>query len=107
MRYPRPVETLTVDLKSRAIDEGFDLVGVAEAAKSRSSGDLERWLDLGMHGEMAAFDSVVQIRENGKVVTMSLKRFQQRRDLVVLSSFLGKELRLVHPKRVADANQPA
>jgi len=68
MRYPRPVETLTVDLKSRAIDEGFDLVGVAEAAKSRSSGDLERWLDLGMHGEMAYMARTRRVRSDPRLL---------------------------------------
>ena len=42
----------TADLKHRALSEGFDLVGVAEAARARSAGHLERWLDSGMHGEM-------------------------------------------------------
>ena len=52
MRYPRRVDVLTADLKRRAINEGFDLVGVAEAGRARSAGNLERWLDAGMHGEM-------------------------------------------------------
>jgi len=53
MRYPRRVGTLTSELKSRAFEEGFDLVGVAEAGPARSAGKLGRWLDAGMHGEMA------------------------------------------------------
>jgi epoxyqueuosine reductase QueG len=47
------VESLTADLKRQALDEGFDLVGVAEAGEARSTANLERWLDGGMHGEMA------------------------------------------------------
>ncbi len=44
---------MTTGLKRRAIDEGFDLVGVADAGRAQSAGNLERWLDAGMHGEMA------------------------------------------------------
>jgi epoxyqueuosine reductase len=43
---------LTADLKRRAIDEGFDLVGVAESSSARSANHLERWIEAGMHGEM-------------------------------------------------------
>jgi epoxyqueuosine reductase len=52
MRYPQPVDALTVELKRRAHAEGFDLVGIAEAGAAHSASDLERWLDAGMHGEM-------------------------------------------------------
>ena len=44
---------LTDDLKRRAIDGGFDLVGVAASGTADSAPALERWLDLDMHGEMA------------------------------------------------------
>jgi epoxyqueuosine reductase len=43
---------LTDDLKRQAISEGFDLVGVAQAAEAEGAGHLESWLDAGMHGEM-------------------------------------------------------
>jgi epoxyqueuosine reductase len=46
------VETLTTELKRRALDEGFDLVGVAKAGAAQSTANLERWLGAGMHGEM-------------------------------------------------------
>jgi epoxyqueuosine reductase len=46
------VNRLTADLKRVAIDCGFDLIGVAEAAVARSAGHLERWLEAGMNGEM-------------------------------------------------------
>jgi len=62
------VETLTVDLKRRAIDEGFDLVGVAEAAEARSAGDLERWLDLGMHGEMGYMARTRRVRSDPRLL---------------------------------------
>ena len=52
MRYPRSVQTLTTELKRRALADGFDLVGIAEAGAARSATHLERWLDAGMHGEM-------------------------------------------------------
>jgi len=53
MRYPSPVKDLTDDLKHRALEEGFDLVGVAASGPARSAPSLERWLALDMHGEMA------------------------------------------------------
>jgi epoxyqueuosine reductase len=53
MRYPSPVKDLTDDLKQRALEEGFDLVGVAASGRARSAQSLERWLTLDMHGEMA------------------------------------------------------
>jgi len=53
MRYPSPVKDLTDDLKHRALEEGFDLVGVAASGPARSAPTLERWLALDMHGEMA------------------------------------------------------
>ena len=42
----------TDELKHRARDEGFDLVGIAAAGKAQGSKHLRRWLDRGMHGEM-------------------------------------------------------
>ena len=59
---------LTVDLKRRAISEGFDLVGVAEAAKARSVGNLERWLDAGMHGEMAYMARTRRVRSDPRLL---------------------------------------
>jgi epoxyqueuosine reductase len=47
------VDDLTIELKQRALAEGFDLVGMAEAGAARSTDQLERWLDVGMHGEMS------------------------------------------------------
>jgi epoxyqueuosine reductase len=44
---------LTIDLKNRALEEGFDLVGVAAVGATRTEPDLLRWLEAGMHGEMA------------------------------------------------------
>jgi epoxyqueuosine reductase len=59
---------LTADLKRRAASEGFDLVGVAEAAKARSVGNLERWLDAGMHGEMAYMARTRTIRSDPRLL---------------------------------------
>jgi epoxyqueuosine reductase len=56
------VETLTATLKRRALKEGFDLVGVAAAGPARSSTQLERWLDAGMHGEMAYMARTQRVR---------------------------------------------
>ena len=46
------MDRLTRDLKSTALEEGFDLVGVADAGPARTVPDLVRWLDAGMHGDM-------------------------------------------------------
>ena len=59
---------LTTDLKSRAITEGFDLVGVAEAAKAHSAGNLERWLDAGMHGEMGYMARTLHVRSDPRLL---------------------------------------
>jgi len=62
------VNRLTADLKRRAIGEGFDLVGVAEAAKAWSAGDLERWLDHGMHGEMGYMARTRRVRSDPRLL---------------------------------------
>ncbi len=51
--YPRIVCGLTRRFKQRALDEGFDLVGVAASGPSRTAAELSSWLAAGMHGEMA------------------------------------------------------
>jgi len=53
VRYPSLVKRLSNDLKHRAHDEGFDLVGIAASGTARSESSFERWLERGMHGEMA------------------------------------------------------
>jgi epoxyqueuosine reductase len=53
MSYPHRVDTLADQLKRRALAEGFDVVGVAAAGMTRTGAKLDRWLDDGMHGEMA------------------------------------------------------
>jgi len=56
--------SLTDDLKQRALDEGFDLVGVAAAGHARTAANLERWLDSGMHGEMAYMADTRNLRSD-------------------------------------------
>ena len=53
---------LTRQLKERARAEGFDLVGVASAGPSETIHQLRRWLDVGMHGEMAYLDRNFDLR---------------------------------------------
>lgn len=53
---------LKADLKRQAKDEGFDLVGIAAAGESRGANALRRWLESGMHGEMAYMNNTVDIR---------------------------------------------
>ena len=62
------MKRLTADLKSRALAEGFDLVGVAEAAKALSAGTLERWLDAGMHGEMGFMARTRLVRSDPRLL---------------------------------------
>ena len=62
------MKRLTADLKSRALAEGFDLVGVAEAAKALSAGNLERWLDAGMHGEMGFMARTRLVRSDPRLL---------------------------------------
>lgn len=47
------MEGITAELKRRALEEGFDLVGVARAAPAGTADRLRRWLDAGMHAGMA------------------------------------------------------
>ena len=42
----------TTELRQRALDEGFDLVGVAAAGPASTADHLDRWLKHGMHGGM-------------------------------------------------------
>ena len=44
---------LVAAIKAKAIDLGFDRVGIAPAGPSRYGDYLRRWLDAGRHGEMA------------------------------------------------------
>lgn len=54
--------TLTDELKARAADEGFDLVGIAEAGPVRGQAAFERWLDAGRHGTMAYMERTRDVR---------------------------------------------
>ncbi len=44
---------LVAAIKAKAVELGFDLVGIAPAGPSRHGDYLRRWLDAGRHGEMA------------------------------------------------------
>ena len=64
MRYPRAVNTITTDLKSRAMEEGFDLVGVTSAGVANSTAALDGWIAAGMHGEMSYMATTRQLRSD-------------------------------------------
>jgi len=64
MSYPRCAMSLTRDLKQRALDEGFDLVGVAAAGRAHTAASLDRWIDAGMHGEMAYMADTRNLRSD-------------------------------------------
>jgi epoxyqueuosine reductase len=68
MGYPPRVGDLTTDLKRRAVDEGFDLVGVAAADRASSATRLEQWLDAGMQGEMAYMDRTRRLRADPRLL---------------------------------------
>jgi epoxyqueuosine reductase len=44
--------SLSADIKSKAVDLGFDVVGLAPAQAARREPAFHRWLELGYHGEM-------------------------------------------------------
>ncbi len=56
------MDTLTADLKERALDEGFDLVGITSAGPARTADALDRWLAKGMHGEMGYMERTRDLR---------------------------------------------
>ncbi len=52
------------ELKSWAIDEGFDLVGIASAGPSATAPSLDGWLAAGMHGGMGYMSETVAQRSD-------------------------------------------
>ena len=58
------MDTLTADFKKRALEEGFDLVGVASAGPVGTADTLGRWLALGMHGEMGYMERTREVRSD-------------------------------------------
>jgi len=67
------VERLTRDLKSRALEEGFDLVGVTEAGSARTVPDLVHWLDAGMHGDMGYMKRTIAERADPRSLLTSCR----------------------------------
>ena len=65
--------TLTTELKDRAKDEGFDLVGVAEAGEAHSTTNLEHWLEAGMHGEMGYMARTRHVRADPRLLLQGCK----------------------------------
>lgn len=58
------MDGFTADLKSRAHEEGFDLVGVAASGLAQTENAFDRWLAAGMHGEMAYMEETRQVRSD-------------------------------------------
>jgi epoxyqueuosine reductase len=56
------MDDLSTQLRRHALDEGFDLVGIACAGRARTESALKRWLDEAMHGEMAYMETTAAIR---------------------------------------------
>jgi epoxyqueuosine reductase len=55
---------LTAALKQRALEEGFDLVGVAAAGAAESAAALDRWIAAAMHGEMGYMERTRRLRSD-------------------------------------------
>jgi epoxyqueuosine reductase len=89
---------LTAELKQRALDEGFDLVSVAEAGPASTAAQLERWLDAGMHGEMAYMKRTRGIRSDpglllpgcASVVAVAMSYHTDRPDSTSFSAVDGR-----------------
>jgi len=89
---------VTADLKRRAINEGLDLVGVADATRARSAGNLERWLDAGMHGEMGYMARTRRVRSDPRlllpgctsVVAVAMSYRCEQADSTVLEADKGR-----------------
>jgi epoxyqueuosine reductase len=58
------MDLLTARLKGKALEEGFDLVGVAAAGEARTAAELERWLAAGRHGGMAWMERGAELRSD-------------------------------------------
>ena len=89
---------VTADLKRRAINEGLDLVGVADATRARSAGNLERWLDAGMHGDMGYMARTRRVRSDPRlllpgctsVVAVAMSYRCEQADSTVLEADKGR-----------------
>ena len=57
-----------------------------------------------MHGEMSAFDSVIQIGKNAEVIFVPLKRLQQLWKLKIPTALAGEKLLGIHAKRIPYTN---
>jgi epoxyqueuosine reductase len=73
VRYPQRVSTLSTDLKRRAVEEGFDLVGIASAGRTQHATALERWLDAGMHGDMEYMAATSHLRSDPRLLLPGCK----------------------------------
>jgi epoxyqueuosine reductase len=58
------VDQLTLDLRERAIEEGFDLVGIAAAGPAETYANLRSWIAAGMHGDMRYMSRDSSLRED-------------------------------------------
>ena len=55
-------EKVVAALKRAALEQGFELVGVAEAGPAASAGALRAWLETGMHGGMEYLRTTAELR---------------------------------------------
>jgi len=62
------VERLAAELKRRAVELGFDLVGVAAAGPVDPDRRLARWLEAGMHGGMEYMARTARLRADPRRV---------------------------------------
>ncbi len=62
------MDPLSTDLKEKALEAGFDLVGIAAAGAAQTGVQLRRWLDRGRHGGMDWMARTAEIREDPRMV---------------------------------------
>jgi len=62
------VDPLSAELKDKALEGGFDLVGIASAGPSHTGAYLRHWFDDGRHGGMDWMARTAEVREDPRKV---------------------------------------
>ncbi len=62
------MDPLSSQLKQMALEDGFDLVGIAAAEKAKGGSALQRWLDEGRHGSMDWMARTAEVRQDPRQV---------------------------------------
>jgi epoxyqueuosine reductase len=62
------MDRLTKRLLNKAIEMGFDVIGITEPKEARTYRHFERWLEMGFEGEMAYMSRTKELRRNPKTL---------------------------------------